>query len=308
MANNYLLATSGAQDWTDTSIWSLGAAPVSTDNVFILQGNADIQTGLAQSAVILASLTIAGSFSGTIASTAGAPLQIGVATGGPVSVNCTSPLIVLDFGSTQPKVIPIQTGQPLDSTFGSEAFRFRGGGAATALYMNGSNTSVGVATDVPGLTATLASWNVAGGTLNMAIGVTWTNGYQSGGIASVNSAGTLIQQSGPTPALFTGGTGKINTINVTGGAVIGNRPAAGTDAYATLSIGPNATADHSQDPRGMTITNAIIMALGSTLITFTPEQVQMAGSTPLQVKTQQCGIQDVVINLGTPVLATLTSY
>jgi hypothetical protein len=305
MSSPYWIGGTGSQSWTNTANWSTGAVPVTGDSVFILQGNSDIQTNLAQSSVSLASLTIAGSFSGTIGSSTGAPLQIGCT--GTVLINTQSSNIGLDVGSTTPQVVVAATGLAAGNTFGSESFRLRGGGSGVNLYVAGSS-SVGVATDTSGITATLTSWNIAAGTLNLSSGVTWTNGYQSGGVVTVNSGGTLIEQSGTTPSLITGGSSQITTLSITGRAVINNRPPSGTDAYATLSIGHSATADHSQDPRPLTVTNAINMAIGSRLIAFDPTQIQTAGSTPLQIKTQQCGIGDVSIQVGAPVLATVTGY
>ena len=79
MATNYWIGGSGSQPWTTGANWSLGAAPVSTNDVFILNGSSDINTGLAQSAVTLASLTIGSGFTGTIGAAAisGAFLDIG---------------------------------------------------------------------------------------------------------------------------------------------------------------------------------------------------------------------------------------
>jgi hypothetical protein len=305
MASPYWIGGTGSQSWTNTANWSTGAVPATGDSVFILQGGSDIQTNLAQSSVSLAALTISGSFSGTISSTTGAPLQIGCS--GTVLVNTQSTNIGMDIGTTTPQIVVAATGQAPANTFGSESFRLRGGGSGANIYVAGSS-SVGVATDTSGLTATLTSWSISGGTLNLSSGVTWTDGYQSGGTVTVNSGGTLIEQSGSTASLFTAGSAQIATLNITGQAVINNRPPSGTDAYATLSIGPSATADHSQDPRPFTITNAINMAIGSRLIAFDPIQIQTAGSTPLQIKTQQCGIGDVTIQVGAPVLATITNY
>ena len=66
---NWILPT-GVGDWSDTANWSGATVPISTDDVTINQGNADIQTNLNQSAVTLASLTIGPGFSGSIGSTA----------------------------------------------------------------------------------------------------------------------------------------------------------------------------------------------------------------------------------------------
>ena len=73
MADNRWLDVDG--NWTNTSNWSLGAAPVSTNNVYIYSGSQTINTNLDAAAVDLASLKIGGTFTGSIGGT-GNPLKI----------------------------------------------------------------------------------------------------------------------------------------------------------------------------------------------------------------------------------------
>lgn len=302
MATHNWIITTGVATWAAAS-FDTAVLPANGDTVNIAQGNADIQLGLAQSGVTLAALNFIGSFSGTVASSALAPLAIGVS--GTILCNCASTRIVLNIGSTTPLIIATGTGSPVDA--GLESFRIRGGGAGCKLYVASDTTSVGVATDVAGLTATITEWDQQGGTLDIGAGVTWTNGYQSGGAATVNSSGTLIQQTGDSAVLYTGGTAVIATLSLTNQGTLNNRPAAGTDAFGTINIGPGATADFSTDPRPLTVTNAIVMAKGSTLKTFDPQQLALHAAV-LSVKSQLCGIKDVTLDIGGPVLATLTNY
>lgn len=316
MADNYWLGGSGVQSWTNIANWSLGAAPVSTNRVFILQGTSDIQTNLAQSAVALAALTVAGSFNGTIQTSAGGPLEIGISSTNPVTINTQATGLVFDFGSSTPQIIIQQTGQAETPdgisapTVGTEAVRIRGGASGTNLYITGSS-SVGVATDLlAATTSVLTSWNITSGNLNLGTGVTWTNGYQAGQSSVLTqSAGTLIQQSGSGPNLVTSGTGKITTINLTSSGIINNRPASGTECFDTLSIGPSATANFAGDARSLTCTNPILMAFNSSLIAFRPDQIKkVGGSDPFEFKTQACSLADVFINCGTPVFGTVKGY
>jgi hypothetical protein len=292
----------GAQSWATAGNWDTGVAPVTGDSVNILTGTSDIQTGLAQSAVLLANLVIGGSFTGTIASAALAPLQIGATKW---IVNSASGRIVLDFGSSTYTGVVISTGNAVDS--GLQPLRIRGGSASSKLYVAGSSSLVGLATDSAGLTATINEWNVQDGTLDIAAGVTWINGYQAGGsTVNVNSGGTLIAQSGTQATLNTAGTATIATIDVTGNAVLNHRPAAGTDAFATLNAGPNSTVDFSTDPRPLTITNAINAAIGCTIKAFDPQQLTMHSGAAVQVRTQQCDIADISLDFGSPVLVTIS--
>lgn len=78
MANNIWLDAS--TDWNSASNWSLGAAPVTGDAVYIESGSKVVVTNLDQNAVTLASLNIAKNFVGSIGvSTASTntPLKIG---------------------------------------------------------------------------------------------------------------------------------------------------------------------------------------------------------------------------------------
>lgn len=304
MALNNWTGAANDGNWATGGNWSLGSAPVATNDVTILTGSVPITLGLNQSAVTIASLTISGLFAATIASTAAIPLPLQIGVSGNVIINTTSTNISLDFGSTTPQIIVQATGQASGQQFGQEAFRFRGGGSGCNLYQTGSS-SVGIATDTSGITATLTNWNVAAGTLNIASGVTWTNGYQNGGIVNVvtvtGGTATLIDQNGG--QIVTSGGGKIDTINVLAQAVISNRPASGA-AYDTLNAGPGATADHAQDARPFLVTNAIVAAADSVINFFDAGQAQLvSGPSPIQINMPS-GPASVTINMGGQVLAS----
>lgn len=295
MAIKNLLTSSGSVDWSVGAAWTGGTIPASGDTVNILQGNADINTGLGQSAVTLAALNVGPGFSGTIASSTGAPLQIGITTGNPVVINSQSSTIVIDFGSTQPAVLVLGTGSPAASTIGSEAFRMRNGGAATTLAVtqqNGNNgsgnqiSSVGVATDTGGLVATIATLSVAAGTVNVASGVTLTNAYQTGGLLTLYCGCAIAAQTNVGGSLVTFGTAKITAITVLAAATLNHRPASGTDAFETLYIGSNAKADFSQEPASLTYLTSITAAFQATLNAFSKGQITCStGPTPLTVIT-----------------------
>lgn len=56
----------GPNWWSEPTNWSTGAIPVSTDNVYLQDCTTDIKYGLGQGAVTLATLNIAGSYTGKI--------------------------------------------------------------------------------------------------------------------------------------------------------------------------------------------------------------------------------------------------
>ena len=178
--------------------------------------------------------------------------------------------------------------------------------------MTGENSSVGIATDYTGLTATLLSASIENGTLNIGAGATITNVYQSangsnpGGTLTTYGGFTLLQQSGSSGQVLTLGTAAITTITITGNAVLGHRPAAGTDAWATLTIGPNATVDCSQNPVPFTITNSITAAIGAVMTTFNAAQCQIHGGGNYKVVLQgNISLSQVTLNTGGPCAVTI---
>lgn len=308
---NWIVA-SGSATWQAAS-FSPAFLPANGDTVYVNYGNADINAGLNQSAVTLLDLVFGPNFQGTVASAAGAPLQVGVSRN--LINNSQSTNIAIDINTTTPAIDVQQTGLVNPLVFGNEAFRVQGGGAGCSMAIAGANTSVGIGTQTSTTAAQVDTWKINGGTLNIGQAVTWTNGYQTasagvggnttGGVVTVLSAGTLIQQSGQNCSLITGGTGKIATAVITGSAILNNRATSGV-SLDTISIGPggSAIADFSQDPRALTITNAVIMAAGATLVAFSPGQINLAGPLPLKVTTQLCGIDAVNVRVGGPVIAT----
>ena len=130
--------------------------------------------------------------------------------------------------------VVLATGSSADA--GAEPVRIKGSNAANKLYVLGGR--VGVATNLPGETATLAEVDVTGSSAlcNLGAGVTWTN-------ANVSSGGTLTTNSGSSGALSissgstatTRGTAAISTVNAGGTTYLNHRPASGA-AIATLNL------------------------------------------------------------------------
>lgn len=316
MATNYFLGVStGSVSWADSTQWSLGAVPVNTNDVVVNAGNADINSGLAQSAVTLASLTIGPNFTGTIGAAAATPLAIGVS--GNVIVNTPSLLVSLNFGSTTPTIDVLQTGQNSNSppTFGQENLILQGGGSGCTLAIAGANTNVGIATQTATTTAQIDTIKINGGFLNVNTGVTTTTIIQSatngvggnttGGVVTTLCAVTTITQNGLGCQLVTGGAVKVTSVTATGQAILNNRPASGA-AWDTITIGPQAQVDCSQDPRAATVTNAIVMADGSTFTAFSAAQITKVSTGILTISPQTTGIGNPGVNVNVGNVATAT--
>jgi len=252
-------------NWTKSD-GTTGTAPANGDDVFIqaIAGVSLASIGAADmSAVALNSLTISQTFTGTIGSAATTGTfgywKIGATTW---TVGTSSPdgtsfsgsgRLKLDFGSAAFSGTVIATGASADS--GAEPLRIKGSNSGNKLYVLGGR--VGVATNLPGETATLSEVDVAGSNAvcNLGPAVTWTN-------ANVANGGTLTTNNGSTGALSiasgatatTQGTGAIATVNAGGTVTLNHRPTSGA-AITTLNLYPTGTADFSQNPSAVTVTN-----------------------------------------------------
>lgn len=313
MATNYWILATGSGDWNAGGNWSLGAAPVNTNDVVINFGNATIDTSLAQSAVTLASIVTGPNFSGSIGGSSVLPLHIGV-SGNLIINSPNSTQIVIDVGTTTPTIDVIATGQNSNSPpiLGQESLILQGGGSGCTLSMAGPQTNVGIATQSATTTAQIDTMKINGGFLNVNSGVTTTtiiqsntNGGNNNGVLTVLSAATTIAQNGLGCNLVTGGTGKITTITVTGNAILGNRPASGA-AWDTIIIGPQAQVDCSEDPRAATVTNAIVMAAGSSFTAFNAAQITKVSTGILTIAPQTTGVGNpgATVNVGNVATAT----
>lgn len=248
---NWSGTTSG--DWSVSTNWLEGVVPASTDTVFFKNNAVSVTTGLAQSAVTLASLTIDSTYTGTIGSGStylaigATAITIGGASGSSTSGN-GSGRILLNLGTVQFTATVLSTsGTSSDS--GLEPVRLLGTNASNKLYVLGGR--VGVATTVTTEISTLTEWNVSGtgAVLNLGSGCTLTTGNQTGSSAvTVNSALTTLTQSvgGTTTTL---GTGTITTANI-GGTIISSS----TGTITTLNLYANATGDFTGNIAARTVT------------------------------------------------------
>lgn len=308
---------------TGTYIVTITGSP--TGGTFTITVNGQTTAGIAfnaaasvvQTAVALLSTVGAGNV--LVTGSAGGPYTLTFANKLGYSLTFTSSGAGLT-GGTSPAATPSTTAAVNHTTIvqatgsspvdvGSQSCRIRGGGTGSKLYMSNSASLVGVATSTGGLVANLSEFYVDDGTLVTGSGLTWTTATQDAGNVTVNSGGTTFTQNGAQSVLTANGTGPITTVSISGRGTLNNRPAAGTDIFATCNVGPNATLDLSADPRPGQITNPINAAKGAKISAFSPGQITMHGGSPgLQIRTGQgVGMKDITVDIGGPVLATLVA-
>jgi hypothetical protein len=260
MSTEYLANTT--TNWGTAANWSGSAVPVTGDTVYLDQrASAGIDAGLDQHLVLLAALYVNLGMTQTIG-TATAPLQIGATAfyfGLPSNTtNAGSGRFNVDLGSSAATGYVLNTGGSSTDT-GLEPLRIKCNNSSSRLFVSGGR--VGIATSLPSDTATLGEIDVSGSAVvNVAAGVTWTTIKQLGSsVLAVNSGGTTLTQLAGTLTTF--GTGAITTTTVGGTAKLNMRAASGA-TIGTLIVLPGGTADFSDLPSNVTITNVQIYAGG----------------------------------------------
>jgi hypothetical protein len=268
--SSYFWSSTSSTDPTLGANWTksdgtTGTAPANGDDVFIqaIPGVSLASIAAANmSSVTLNSLTISQTFIGTIGTAAtsgtfgywkigatswtiGAPSADGVSYGG-------SGRIKIDFGTAACNGTVLATGASADA--GAEPVRVLMNNSSSRLFVLGGR--VGVATNLPGETATLAEVDVSGSgaICNLGRGVTWTTANVSIGaqlITNTGSSGSLSV--GPGASALTQGASAIATINAGGTVTLSHRPASGA-AVTTLNLLASGAADFSQNPAAVTVT------------------------------------------------------
>lgn len=252
-------------NWT-RSDGTTGTPPGNGDDVFVqaIAGLSLSSIGAADmGGVTLNSLSIGQSFTGTIgtASPSAAPfgywkigaatVTIGSASGDGVDYG-GSGRIKLNLGSAAFSATVVNTGVSIDA--GVEPVRILAGNSASRLSVLGGR--VGIATSLPGETATLGEIDVSGATAlcNAGPGTTWsTANVSAGGWLNLNGGGSGTVSVGAGATLATSGNAAIATINAGGTVVLSHRPASGA-AVTTLNLLPGGTADFSQNPAAVAVT------------------------------------------------------
>lgn len=265
-------AADGPSFWSSAANWSPSGVPANADNVYLENSSVDILYGLDQSAVTLASLNVAMSYTGKV----GLPnvnevgsypeyqdkyLKISADVfnvgGGPGG---GSGRVKIDAGSVEGVLNVTGTGTPAET--GLEAMLFVGTHADNEL--NITKGSLGVAVEA-GQVSTFAAVRVgyqqspnSDVSLRLGPGVTLAAVDVSGGVVETNSAATTV---GLTDGTLTHKAGAVTTLNVDGGTVY--HTAAGT--VTNLNVGDGGSFDRTRTMTGCTVTNCSLYA-GSTLL------------------------------------------
>lgn len=288
MSTEYL-ANSTDSNWGTAANWSGAAVPVTGDTVWLDQrAVAAISAGLDQHTVVLAALYVSLGMTQQIG-TATAPLQIAATVGyyglPSNASNQGTGRFNLDLGSNASTFYVQATGSSPAADAGLEPLRIKCNHSSTKLLISGGR--VGVATGLPTDTATFGELDVSGQNtvVNAGAGVTWTTIKQLGSSTlAVNSGGTTLTQNAGTLTTF--GTGAITTLTVGGQAKLNMRAASGA-TIGTLIVLPGGTADFSDLPSNVTVTNVQLYAGGRIVVSAAnPAHLIITN----QIALQNCGI------------------
>lgn len=220
MADRYWRGTNST--WSDTANWSTtptgatgSAAPVSTNDVYILDGDGDIDAYDA-SAVDLNSLTIGGKFRGKIKG-------LKVAVSGTTIINCVNDV---NIGAGTNNIDDLR----VYSTGGATVRLFSGGGLVTACQL-ASGTLVRESG------CTITTMHNAGGTLIDSGGTAYTTLNAKGGTTITQIGATTLNA---TARVIATGASAFTTANIDRGATFTHN-AYGTIATITVFPGGIAT-------------------------------------------------------------------
>ncbi len=158
----------------------------------------------------------------------------------------------IDFSSIQTAAVVVNTkSQGTDSNL--EPLRILGSNSSNTLTVLAG--LVGVATTVPSETATFATINIAGGTLNCGAGTTWTTIYQTGGTLNMGggaSGSSILNQSAGTTTL--NGSGTLADIKAAGTVKLNLRKATSGDTItSTLWLLDGAVLDLRDNPADISV-------------------------------------------------------
>ncbi|MCK4340298.1 MAG: hypothetical protein KAY37_01070 [Phycisphaerae bacterium] len=240
-------ANKGPNDYGVAENWSLGAAPVATNDVVVPAGAPPILYGLNQSSVAIGDFIVEAGFGGNIGRFANGRLYDLRIDPDSLDIKGSGGLVAIDVGSAAIAVALDHSGSP--TAVGRQVVYLQGSALTTIEQKNGT---VGLAT-YAGQSATVTSgFDVTGGTLYIDADVTVSGTtlriaggasvYASAAIPTVLNHGTFRQQAGNWTTLDNWG------------AVYPN--ANGT--YATTVNHPGGRLLNSEDMRAKTFTNMTV--------------------------------------------------
>jgi hypothetical protein len=268
MPNDYWIGSTGSQPWSTAANWSDTAVPVNGDDITVANATSSIDSGLAQSAVTLASLSVPQTFEGAIGATA---FRVGDPSNNTTVAN-GSGRIKLDTGAVQTTGVVVGT-KSAGSDTGLEPFRWKGTHASNKLYVLGGR--VGIATTTPAEVATLTELSLdgSGAVVNVGAGVTLGTLRLKAGTCNLKAGATTVKQDGGT--LNTSGSGAITTLTMTAGTA----NLASTGTITTLEVLSGGVADFTGSSQARTVTT-VKLHKGATL-KYDPEVVTV--TNPIQV-------------------------
>ncbi len=294
-------ASSGPNDWSLAANWSTGAVPIAADDVVFEASNVDVLYGLAQSAVTLTSLTILASYTGRIGNpdfnpaggyyeyratylaVSATTLNVGAGSG------AGSGRLKLNVGTVACTLNVYGTGVPVDANI-SQALLFKGTNAGNVA--NVYRGTVGIAALV-GETATVATLRIgfisaqaSDAVVYCGTGVTLTTITQDGGVLTTQSNLTTVNHYAGTHTIL---AGTVTTLTIDSGTVFYQS----TGTCTTAAIGSDGVLDCSQDLRGRTITNVLLVYERSAVRDPGKTLTLTAGLT-----TVRCGLADVTLDFG----------
>jgi len=250
-------------DWSVAANWSPSGVPVNDDDVYLEDSSQSVTGGLDQSAVALASLNIAQSFTGQVG-TSSAYLQVGAAAvrigyhDGP-GMPSGSSLIKLDLGSVTTAAVVIEnSGSSSDST--EPPIYLKAAKAASTIEVRKGRVGIAWATGetstVGTITVAYVSQQSTDADVYIGSGVTLTTLTQKGGDCILGCAATTVNAYGGT--LYTVGSGAITTMNAKGATIYPN--STGTISDLIISGG---TVDFTRSSATRTVTTAKLDAGGT---------------------------------------------
>lgn len=289
MATDIFLGTS--VDWEAAGNWSLGAAPVDTNDVIIENSSQSVTTNLDQPTIDANTLKIKANYTGSIGVTAaGTYLEMTSATTtiGEGDGN-GSPLLMLNHGTVQTAVTVYKTGTATDSTLG--ALQWIGTNAANVVTVQRGHVGIAMR---GGAVATVATLNVGYMSSQAGDSKVWCGSGTT--LTTINqTGGELVLRSNAVTLNIYGGKTYLNdamtvtTVNLYGGTLYYNSSGTAT----TINVMSGGVLDFSQRYAARTVTTC--NAYKGAVINDPYKTVDFTANG---INFQNCGPNDTVVNFG----------
>ena len=286
MANKLWVGTDTAGDWSVAANWSPAGVPGAADAVILTDSSQDVDAGLDQSAIVLASLTIDQSYTGDIGTSA-AYLQIDTAilnigqhygAGSPsgsgrikIDLDDTACVATIYNSGTstdnKPAILLIanQATTTIEVRKGSVGIAYLPFETTTIAtiktnYLTQKNTDADVHI---GSGVTLTTLSMAGGTVDLLCAATTVTAED--GILTIGGSGAITTVNASGATIYANSTGTITTMNITGGTVDFRRSQV-AKTVTTLKL--DAPGIVKYDPAVVTLTNQVQPFTASGIITY----------------------------------------